>query len=88
MKATTIKLDGDLLASVERAKPAAMSVTSYVKETLRRRIEADRLREAAAEYRTLSERDPQERALLDEWDAADLVAPPRTKGDAGRGRSS
>lgn len=77
MKATTIKLDGDLLEAVERAKPASMSVTRYVKDTLRKSLTAARLREAAAEYRAFTAADRDERALMDEWDAADLVAPPK-----------
>lgn len=76
MKATTIKLDGELLADVERAKPRGMSVTSYVKETLRRRITADLLREASARYNALLERNPREKAFMEEWEAADLQSEP------------
>ncbi|HMP77661.1 MAG TPA: hypothetical protein PKE12_15305 [Kiritimatiellia bacterium] len=80
MKATTIKLDGDLLADVERAKPREMSVTSYVKDTLRRRITADLLREASEKYNSLLERNPRERAFMEEWERADLLSePPKPK---------
>ena len=77
MKATTIKLDGDLLVEIERSKPSGMSVTSYVRETLQKSLVATRLREAAAEYKAMTEADPEERALLKEWDEADLVSAPK-----------
>lgn len=77
MKATTIKLDGELLADVERAKPRDMSVTSYVKETLRKRIDAEVLREASARYKTLLEQNPGEKAFMEEWEAADLASEPK-----------
>ena len=78
MKATTIKLDGDLLQALEKAKPAGASVTSYVKETLQKSLNARRLREAAERYRTSTEADPEEKAWLQEWDQADLVSSPKT----------
>lgn len=76
-KATTIKLEGDLLADLERAKPDGMSVTGYVKDTLRKSLNAAKLRESAGQYVTMTESDREERALLKEWDAADLVSPPK-----------
>ena len=86
MKATTIKLDGELLAELERAKPPGASVTSYVKDTLQKSLNAARLREAAVAYRAMTDKDPEERALLAEWDAADLVSAPkqgRSRGKTG-----
>lgn len=79
IKATTIKLDGELLADVERVKPRDMSVTSYVKETLRRRIAAEMLREASAKYNAMLERDPEEKAFMEEWERANLASEPRWK---------
>lgn len=78
MKATTIKLEGELLLALERAKPPGASVTSYVKETLQKSLTAQRLREAAEAYRVLTETDAEERAWLKEWDEADLVSSPKT----------
>lgn len=77
MKATTIKLGGDLLREVELAKPADMSVTSYVKEAVRGKLMSARLRDAAGQYQTLSEADAQERQYMEEWDAADLAKAPK-----------
>lgn len=77
MKATTIKLDGELLLALERSKPPGASVTSYVKDTLQKSLTTQRLREAAEAYRTLTESDPEERAWLKEWDEADLASPPK-----------
>jgi hypothetical protein len=87
MKATTIKLDGELLVALEKAKPPGASVTSYVKETLQKSLNAQRLREAAETYRTATEEDPEERAWLLEWDRADLVTPPKVR-KSGRGTRS
>lgn len=36
MKATTIKLAGELLTAIERAKPFGESVTSFVRKVLRK----------------------------------------------------
>ena len=38
MKATTIKLEGELLAAIERAKPPGDSVTSFVRTVLRKSL--------------------------------------------------
>ena len=36
MKATTIKIDGELLSAIESAKPSGQSVTAYVRTVLRK----------------------------------------------------
>jgi hypothetical protein len=76
MKATTIKLEGELLQQLEVSKPPDQSLTAYVRAVLRRSLDLARAREAAVEYRAFLESDPHERAWLDEWDRADLNTPP------------
>jgi hypothetical protein len=50
MKATTVKLEGELLTAIEKAKPPGESVTSFVRTVLRKSLEQSRLREAANAY--------------------------------------
>ncbi len=82
MKATTIKIDGELLNEIERAKPPGQSVTTYVRTVLRKNIEQHKIREAAAAYRAFVESHPEEREWLDEWERADLTTTPTEKRDA------
>jgi hypothetical protein len=82
MKATTIKIDGELLTEIERAKPPGQSVTTYVRTVLRKNIEQHKIREAAAAYRAFVESHPEEREWLDEWERADLTTTPTEKPDA------
>lgn len=77
MPATTIKLEGELLKDIERVKPPGVSVTEYVRETLRQRLDALKLREAAEAYKRWVAQVPEERAWLDEWDMSDLASAPR-----------
>jgi len=46
-------------------------------KTLRKRLNAVKLRESAGKYIALKQSDPEERALLKDWDAADLISPPK-----------
>jgi hypothetical protein len=76
MKATTIKLEGELLAAIERAKPPGESVTSFVRTVLRKSLEQDKVREAANTYIAFVESHPEEQQWMDEWERADLTTPP------------
>ena len=80
MKATTIKLDGELLAEIERAKPKSQSVTGYVRSVLRKNLDQEKVREAAAAYRAFVESHPDERQWIDEWDQAELGKSPTPGG--------
>jgi len=77
MKATTIKLDGDLLRDLEANKPRDQSLTAYVRSILRKNLDRIEVREAAVAYRAFVESDKSEKAWLNEWDRADLNTPPR-----------
>jgi hypothetical protein len=79
MKATTIKVEGDLLLELERAKPAAQSLTTFVRDVLRREIRRQQMTAAADRYTEFLEQDGEERAWLEEWDRADLARPPRRR---------
>jgi len=79
MKATTIKLEGELLSDLEAGKPADQSLTAYVRTVLRENLDRIEVREAAVAYRAFVESNENEKALLDEWDRADLNSPPLRK---------
>jgi predicted CopG family antitoxin len=79
MKATTIKLEGDLLKQLETVKPESMSVSAFVREVLERDIRQRRMASAASEYRNFIESNPEEKRWLREWEKADLIAPPKGK---------
>jgi hypothetical protein len=76
MKATTVKLEGELLAAIERAKPSGESVTSFVRTVLRKSLEQDKIREAANTYIAFVASHPEEQQWMDEWERADLTTPP------------
>jgi hypothetical protein len=79
MKATTIKLEGDLLEQLETVKPESMSVSAFVREVLERDIRQRKIASAASEYRNFIESNPEEERWLREWEKADLIAPPKGK---------
>jgi len=76
MKATTIKVEGDLLAELERHKPATQSLSAFAKSILRRDLLRRQLADAATRYAAFLDEHPAERAWLAEWDSADLARTP------------
>ena len=79
MKATTIKIEGELLKELEAAKPRTQSLSSYVRCVLRKDLDRMKVRDAAVAYRAFVESGEEEKAWLDEWDRADLNTRPRRK---------
>ena len=79
MKATTIKVEGELLAELERAKPAAQSLTTYVRSVLRQEVRRQQMMAAAERYTEFLQQHAVERASLEEWDRADLASSPKGK---------
>jgi Arc/MetJ-type ribon-helix-helix transcriptional regulator len=77
MKATTIKLEGELLQELEQAKPARTSVSAFVREVLRKDLRRRKLAEAAVAYEAFVASNAEERTWMREWDEADLAALPR-----------
>lgn len=79
MRATTIKVEGELLDELERAKPASQSLTAYVRSVLRQEVRRKQLIAAAERYTDFLRQNTAERAGLEEWDRADLARPPKRK---------
>ena len=79
MKATTIKIEGELLKELERAKPASESLSFYVRKVLRKDLRRTQLAQAAAAYQEFLAAKPEEQAWLKEWDEADLTGVPRRR---------
>lgn len=77
MKATTIKLEGELLRELELIKPKSVSVSAFVREALWRDVQRRRLADAAVEYEAFLESNSQEQGWLQEWEGADLASPAR-----------
>jgi hypothetical protein len=79
MKATTVKVDGELLAQLERTKPRHQSLTGYVRSLLEQAIARRQMAEAADRYAEFVQENAEERSWLVEWDNADLVTPPKRR---------
>jgi hypothetical protein len=76
MRATTVKVEGELLKELERIKPARQSLAAYVRTVLEREIQRQKMAEAGQRYADFVRESPEESAWLEEWDRADLAAPP------------
>jgi len=79
MKATTIKVEGDLLEELERRKPPMQSFSAFVKSVLRRDLLRQRLADAAHRYAEFVAENREEKSSLEKWEAADLEAKPRRR---------
>jgi hypothetical protein len=79
MKATTIKLEGELLLELEKAKPESLSLSAYVREVLSRDLRRRKLAQAAASYEKFLAANPEEQSWLREWDEADLAGAPKRR---------
>jgi hypothetical protein len=77
MKATTIKVEGELLEELERTKPPRQSLSAYVRALLQQAVVRRRMIDAADRYAAFVRETPEERTWLAEWDSADLVTPPK-----------
>lgn len=76
MRATTIKLEGELLESLEAAKPPDRSLSAHVRWVLQKDLERRQARDAATAFRAFIDAHPDEQAWLAEWDGVDLATPP------------
>jgi hypothetical protein len=79
MKATTIKVEGDLLRELERTKPRSQTLSAYVRSLLEREMRRQKLAQAADRYADFLRETPDERTWLEEWVSADLARPPRRR---------
>ena len=76
MRATTVKIEGELLKGIEAARKPGQSVASYVRRALQADLERRLARDAAAAFKEFVETHPEEKRWLDEWDSADLASEP------------
>lgn len=81
MKATTVKIEGQLLEEIRQVKPEGQSVSAYVRLVLRKDIERERARRAAHRYVEFLGEHPEEADWLAEWAGADLASPVDKRGD-------
>ncbi len=79
MKATTIKIEGELLLELEKAKPESLSLPAFVREVLSRDLRTRKLAQAAVSYEEFLAANPEEQSWLREWDEADLASTPRRR---------
>jgi predicted CopG family antitoxin len=79
MRATTIKIEGDLLEQLEKAKPDNLSLSAYVREILTRDLRRRELAHAAVSYEEFLAANPGEQSWLREWDEADLASAPKRR---------
>ncbi len=85
MKATTIKVEGELLRELERSKPASQSLSAYVRSVLEREVLRQKMAAAAERYTEFVRETPDEKAWLEEWTRADLAHRPLRSGRSGYG---
>lgn len=78
MSGTTVKLDGELLRAISMMKPARQTLSSYVREALRRDLRRQQIRDAAETYKNLLRTNLSERNAMNEWEAAPLGITPRS----------
>jgi hypothetical protein len=76
MKATTVKLDGAILAELKALKRPDQNLTALVRELLKAQIDRSKMAHAAEEYTSLLRVNPKETAELDAWASAPLDCDP------------
>jgi hypothetical protein len=79
MKATTIKIEGELLLELEKDKPQSLTLSAYVREVLRKDLMRRKLAQAAQSYEEFMAAHPEETSWLREWDEADLSSTPKRR---------
>jgi hypothetical protein len=70
MKATTIKIEGELLNELEATKPESLSLSAFIREVLKKDLRRRKFSQAAASCEEFLAENPEERLLLREWDEA------------------
>lgn len=76
MKATTVKIGGELLKGIDAARKPGQSVASYVRRALQADLERRLARDAAAAFKEFLATHPDEKQTLDAWGGADLASEP------------
>ena len=80
MNATTVKIDGRMLADLKRIKQADQSLTALVRELLQAGIRRRKMSEAASQYADFLKTTPDELEEMDAWASALLERKPRAPG--------
>lgn len=76
MKATTVKLDGSILAELQAFKRPDQNLTALVRELLRAQIHRAKMTRAAEEYAAFLRESPEESLELDAWASTPLDREP------------
>ncbi len=66
-----------MLKEIRSVKPAAQTLSAYVREAIARDVTRRRMKDAAERYRALMTEHPEEAVDLAEWEAAPLATAPR-----------
>lgn len=84
MRATTIKVEGELLERIDRHRPREQSITAFVRSVLEQELRRREISQAASDYTQFLKDNEDEREWLRDWDSAGLVRVPRrvTRHDA------
>ena len=75
MRATTIKVEGELLDALEKEKPTAESLASFVRSILEKEVVRRKMVDAAERYADFLRDRPDEREWLEEWERSDVDRP-------------
>lgn len=79
MRATTIKVEGELLERIDRHRPKDVSITAFVRSVLDQEIRRREMSQAADAYADFLESNEDERTWLADWASADLAKAPRRR---------
>jgi hypothetical protein len=74
MSATTIKIEGDLVKKITALKAKDESISGFVRDLIQKEYDARKNRAAAVVYQQFLEDNPDERAAMEVWELAPLVA--------------
>ena len=75
MRATTIKVEGELLDELEKKKPDSQSLSSFVRSILEKEVVRRKMVDAAERYADFLRNRPDEREWLEEWERSDVDRP-------------
>jgi len=79
MKATTIKLDGAILAELRALRRPDQNLTALVRDLLKAQIHRSKMARSAEEYTAFLRENPEESGELDAWASAPLDREPSVR---------
>ena len=80
MNATTVKIDGRMLADLKRIRRADQSLTALIRELLQTGIRRRKMSEAVGQYADFLSTTPDELEEMDAWASAPLERKPKASG--------